>query len=641
MSANQTNSKKKKRKVVAHAQVRNEALNTAVQNVPQWIVPCIIIASFLAFVPALGADFVNWDDQDYVTNNSMITDLSNWMLLLTRPVQGNYHPITMFSLALNYAISGLDAWSYHLFNIAFHLVNCVLAFRLAMLLSKRNLIISFTTALLFGIHPMHVESVAWVAERKDVLYGMFFLLGLTSYTNYIDTKSKKQYVLSVIFLILSLLSKPAAVIFPIAVFSIDLLRGRRLSVGLFAEKIAYFIPALIIGLITAKAQHESGATDQSIFPLTWKILFGFYGIMIYLFKSVLPSNLAAFHPMPFINESLPSVYYFGPLIFIALCYFFFRSVKRNKIIAFGIAFFVINLLLVLQFFTVGNAIISERYTYIPYIGLFFVFGYFIETYAKGDIAKASRILVPVASIFLIVSISQSAVWKNGAALWENAIKNDPSSRAYANRGVLLARDKNYAEALDYLAKARELNILDIETVTDLGNLHMELNKFDLAYKLYREALNLKPRYYRAMDDLGVLFSKEARFDSALFYFNKALEINPSYSPSYRNRASLYIDTKQYEKALTDYSRYVKDDPSSSVIYNGMSIAYREIGNLEEALKSINKAIELEQKPEFYGGRSFIYLKKGDLAKAKDDIRKAQEGGLKIDPQYLQSLGITN
>ena len=122
----------------------------------------------------------------------------------------------------------------------------------------------------------------------------------------------------------------------------------------------------------------------------------------------------------------------------------------------------------------------------------------------------------------------------------------------------MARDKNYAEALDYLAKARELNILDIETVTDLGNLHMELNKFDLAYKLYREALNLKPRYYRAMDDLGVLFSKEARFDSALFYFNKALEINPSYSPSYRNRASLYIDTKQCSSHCI--SQRMKDRP---------------------------------------------------------------------------------
>ncbi|MGZ3975777.1 MAG: ArnT family glycosyltransferase, partial [Flavisolibacter sp.] len=176
----------------------------------------IVGITVLAFLPVLGADFVNWDDGDYYDNN-FINNLFN-PEIFTRTVQGNYHPLTMFSLAINYAISGKNAWSYHLFNLLFHLVNCALVFRLVYLLSGKNNFIAFVTAILFGIHPVHVESVAWVSERKDVLYGLFFLLGLISYVKYVDEQSKKHYVLSMIFMLLSLLSKPAAVIFPVVLF---------------------------------------------------------------------------------------------------------------------------------------------------------------------------------------------------------------------------------------------------------------------------------------------------------------------------------------------------------------------------------------------------------------------------------------
>ena len=168
-------------------------------SIPPWIVPFILIATFLAFIPALKAGFVNWDDGEYVLDNLLIRDFSKINLILTTPVQGNYHPLTMISLALNYSISGTEAWSYHLLNLLLHLVNCFLVFRLVLMLSKKNIVIAFTTAILFGIHPMHVESVAWVAERKDVLYGLFFLAGLIFYTKYADTGSKKQYGFALFF----------------------------------------------------------------------------------------------------------------------------------------------------------------------------------------------------------------------------------------------------------------------------------------------------------------------------------------------------------------------------------------------------------------------------------------------------------
>src|SRR6187397_3079046 len=184
----------KKKKIEKHTHTR--IVKPKAIPVPNWHIPLILIVTFIIYIPALSAGFVNWDDPDYVGgNNYLIRDLSRLPELLTTPVQGNYHPLTMFSLALNFAISGDHEWSYHLFNIIFHLVNCYLVYRLAFLLSKNNPLISLVTSLLFAIHPLHVESVAWISERKDVLYALFFIAGHITYTKYIDgdIKNKEWY----------------------------------------------------------------------------------------------------------------------------------------------------------------------------------------------------------------------------------------------------------------------------------------------------------------------------------------------------------------------------------------------------------------------------------------------------------------
>ena len=149
-----------------------------IDETPKWAIPFLLILTVLVYIPVMNGGFVNFDDPDYVLDNIFIKSLSNFSSLITTPVQGNYHPLTMISLAINYQISGLNAWSYHLFNLIFHLVNVLLVFRLARLWSNQNFIVAFTTAILFAVHPMHVESVAWISERKDVLFTIFFLAGL-------------------------------------------------------------------------------------------------------------------------------------------------------------------------------------------------------------------------------------------------------------------------------------------------------------------------------------------------------------------------------------------------------------------------------------------------------------------------------
>ena len=601
--------------------------------------PFILLATFLAFIPALKAGFVNWDDGGYVQDNPLIRDLSNLKLILTTPVEGNYHPLTIFSLAINYAISGMEAWSYHLFNLLLHLINCFLVFKLVLLLSKRNIIIAFTTAILFGIHPMHVESVAWVSARKDVLYGLFFLAGLLSYTKYADSGSRKHYGLTILFFLLSLLSKPAAVIFPIVLFCIDLLRKRKLSYKTVIEKIPIFVLALLGGILTLYAQTSAGATGQDVFSLGSRILFGFYSIMMYFIKMILPLNLSPFYPLPPFKQNLDPEYFLAPFFFIGLAILFFYALKKIRPVAFGILFYLVNLILVLQFFSVGSAIIADRYTYIPYIGLFYALGFGIDRYAKSKLSKASIIILPITILLGIVTYIQASVWKNGASLWDHAIKSQPSSRAYSNRAGLYRKENNDNLEIEYYNKAIMLNSVEIEAYTNRGNTYFFQDKLDLAYQDFNKALSINPGFIPALDNMGSLFGKRGQYDSALKYFDQAIALKPDYKSAYFNRGMAYMYLLSNEKAIIDFEKFLQFQPNHADTYNSIGICYQRMSKYPESITNITKAIEINANPLFYLNRSYSYYYLKNMEQAKKDALIAKQGGVELIAEYANSIGI--
>ncbi|HKC36581.1 MAG TPA: tetratricopeptide repeat protein [Chitinophagaceae bacterium] len=656
----------KKKKIEKH--VHSKISKPKAAAMPNWHIPLILIITFIIYIPALSAGFVNWDDPDYVGENSyLIRDLSRLPELFTTPVQGNYHPLTMFSLALNFAISGDNEWSYHLFNLLFHLVNCYLVYRLAFLLSKNNSLIALVTSLLFAIHPLHVESVAWISERKDVLYALFFIAGHITYTKYIDTASKKQYWLTLLFVVLSLMSKPAAVIFPVSLFCIDILRRRQFSFKLIIEKIPFFIPAIIMGLLTINAQKTVGATGEEYFGLGKNILFGCYGIMMYFVKMIIPFKLAAFYPFPALNENLPPVYYAGPVFTLLLAAVTYFTWKKYRFAAFGIAFYIVNLSLVLQIFSVGSAVIAERYTYVPFIGLFFIAGCLLDRYAKGNMTKAYAFIIPVTLIFSVVSFLQTRTWKSGETLWDNVIKNQPCSRAYSARATLFRRDanklkneadadknakreqqanlkyaeanKNYQKAIDYYTEAVKLNAIDHESYNNRANIYMDQNKFSNAIVDYKQALVVKPNYYVALDNMGALYARRGMFDSALYYFTRVLEQKPDYKPTYSNRAITYMSLKRYNEAIKDWQRFLSYQPNDPDVTNTIGECYRMMGKNQEALGFINTAIQLDPQPAYFLNRSYTYKNLNNIENARNDALTAKKAGMQLNAAYASSLGI--
>jgi tetratricopeptide (TPR) repeat protein len=623
-----------------HIHQHTNGTGQSTASTPKWMVPVILIVTFLAYIPVLNAGFVEWDDPDYVSNNILIRSFSNLGKLLITPLQGNYHPLTMLSLAINYAISGLDAWSYHLFNLIFHLVNCYLTFRLTMLLTNRNLIIAFTTAILFGVHPMHVESVAWISERKDVLYTLFFLAGLISYIKYVDDKSKKHYIITLLYLVLSLLSKHAAVVFPVVMFIIDIFRKRQLNIKLVVEKIPFFVIAFITGLITYLAQTNVGATGfAGEFSLTSRIFMGFYGIMMYFIKMLLPFNLSPFYPFPAIKLPLPTEYFISPIFTVVLILLIYFTWKKTRVIVFGVLFYITNLLLVLQFLPVGSAIIADRYTYIPYIGLFFIIGWLISRYAKENIYKANYIVFPITLFLAVRTFTQSKIWHDTAALWDHAIKVKPSARAYGNRGWIYNTEKNYPMAMQYYNEALKINAIDYEAYRNRGNLYFNDKKYNLAYSDYMAALKIKSDDYAARVNLGALYSTLGKYDSALMNFDHALRIKPDYKSAFQNRGLTYMVLTRFDEAIRDFKKFLELAPEDADVHNIIGYCLRMQQKYSEAISLINKAIELRPKGEFFLNRAYSYYGLNNLTAARQDAQMAKQNGVVLEAEIATILGI--
>ena len=394
-----------------------------------------------------------------------------------------------------------------------------------------------------------------------------------------------------------------------------------------------------MGLLTLNAQKGIGATGLEYFGLASNILFGFYGIMMYFFKLILPIGQSAFYPFPPLNEKLSAVYYIAPLFTLLLALIIYFTWKKHKAVVFGISFYIINLLLVLQVFSVGSAVIAERYTYVPYIGIFYIAGYLLHILVKENITKSYQIVVPIGLIFSVLAYLQVQNWKDGVALWENVIHNQPSARAYNKRADLFRDEKQYAKAIEYYAKATQLNKADYESFNNRANVYMQLGKLDSAYIDYKNALAVKPGYNVIYDNLGAMFARKNMFDSALYYLTKAIQIDPDYKPPYNNRAVCYINMQRFDDAIKDWEIFLRFEPDNADIMNSIGLCYRMLGKNNEALSYIDRALNINVKGPFLLNRSFTYFNLKNIDMARKDALEARKNGVQLDAAYASSLGI--
>src|SRR6186997_814145 len=304
-----------------------------------WILP-ILLFTGICFFPMLKNQLTNWDDEFYVVQNALLRG-PDWAGIFSKPIVSNYHPITIATLAANYSMTGLDASSYLLLNLLLHLINTGLVFYFIWLISGKRLWVAAFTAIVFGIHPMHVESVAWVSERKDLLYTIFFLLSLIQYWYFLANKKSRNLIYCFIFFALSILSKPAAIILPFILILLDYWYGRKFTTNVIVEKIPFILVSFVFAIITVKLQSKTAIAGLDFYPLWARFFFATYTSMMYIVRFFVPYPLSAFHPFP-MTKSLGWPIMLSPLFTLSILLLIWFK-RKNKLFVFSFFFFFINM----------------------------------------------------------------------------------------------------------------------------------------------------------------------------------------------------------------------------------------------------------------------------------------------------------
>ena len=640
--AKQANNKRQVAPAQKKQQQNKGPLHTTAKNNWWPYLALVIVASLIAFWPAFYNEWTNWDDEGYVLNNRLIKT-GTFSDFFKGYVEGNYHPFTMLSLAWNYQSGALKPFIYHFTNVLLHVCNAGLVFIFLKNLTQK-LWLALFAALLFGVHPVHVESVAWVSERKDVLYTFFFLLSLISYTAYAKNPAKNLnwYLLAIPLFLFSLLSKGQAVSLSVVLLLVDYLLRRDFNVKLWLEKAPFLALSLIFGIVAIVAQKATGAVQENVgFTSIDRICFASYGLLVYIGKMLVPAKLSNFYPYPYKdNNMLPADFYVYPflaLAFLVLLYFLFKKDKRTLFV--GLAFYLITVGPVLQLMAVGSTIISDRYTYVPYIGLGIALGYLINK--AYELKKGFTIYAALALVFFVsigaMARKRCVVWKNSFNLWTDCIAKYPQvAVAHNNLGLVYKEEGKYPEAIECYNRAAVADPNYQATYENRGNAYFLTHKYDLALLDLDKAIVMKPSSEVAHNSKGAVLFDLGKPQEALVHFDAAIKSKPDYSEAYRNRANTYSVLQQWDKAIQDYNTYLQYDQSLAQIYYWRGIAYVNIKQDQSALNDFGKALQMDPKmAEVYINRARLYISMGQKANAQNDLIQAQALGAQIEPALQQ------
>jgi len=537
----------------------------------------VFILALLIFLPVLGNGFVNWDDPLYVYGNLHIRHLDiRW--IFTGIVASNYHPLTLLSHTLDYALFGLNPMGHHLTSIILHALNSALVFLLAKRLFNKDsgsgsTLLPLTAALLFAFHPIHVESVAWVSERKDVLSAFFFLLSILAYLRYTEKgHDKKYYGLTLFAFILALLAKPMAVTLPVVLLIIDYYPLKRDDNGwarLIMEKIPFFALSLASAIVTLWAQRVGhGLRGLETHSLSTRIYIAVRAVTFYLQKIILPIKLSPYYPLPFNTGLVSSGFIISLAVVILITLLCLLALKRQRWPMALWAFYLVTLLPVSGLVTVGGQAVADRYAYIPTMGFLIFAGALISRAAlwgKGESAgrkksAAVALTIVILGIFAVQTIRQEAIWDDSISLMSRAIKLYPGRAVipYNNRG--LAYDRR-------------------------GNLQLALSD-------YNSAIAISPEFTDAYINRGIVYGESSLFEKAIDDFSRALVIDKSNAKAYMNRGAARLGSGDYAGALIDLERGTALDPVDARGLFNLGLAYLNIGEREKGLKNMRKAAEL-------------------------------------------------
>jgi protein O-mannosyl-transferase len=649
---------KKQGKQPQPAPQKQQAKAKPVRNYTWLILLVVVAVTFVTYFSAIYNELVNWDDNRYVYENPLVKSLSfsNLKAIFSTYVGGNYHPFAILSLAIDYnfygitptASPGYDGTGYHITSILLHLISVAILFFFCLRLT-REVWVAAITSLLFGIHPMHVESVAWVSERKDQLYVLFYFAALFFYVGYLQhEKGKiKYYFLTIIFFIFSLLSKGQGVTLPVVLLGIDYFVKRKWDLTVFLEKLPFLFLSVLFGIIAVIAQKTSHSIqDIKIYPYLDRLMFACYALVGYLYKMILPINLSAFYPYPVKTAGYyPPIIYISPFIILILLGLFALT-ARKRLVAFGVLFFVANIILLLQLLPVGSAIMSDRYTYLAYTGLFFVFAVLINNIIKNNSATAKSLkpflfigLFIYFAFLAITTYARNEVWHTSETLWSDVVIKEPRcGLAYNQLGSVQQKQGKINIAFINFNNAIGLQPDYPEAYVNRSDIYRVRGKIDSAIRDCDTALKYRHNYPEAYVNRGIARAVDGQIDSAMSDFKHAVHLDSDLPNVYVNMGNIYDMKGMIDSAIASYTKAIKLDPNQPSAYENRGRSLRKKGKLDAALIDLNRSIQMDPNAvESYYERSLLYNQKGNKSQALKDAMMARTLGKSIDSLYINSL----
>ena len=599
--------------------------------------------TWAVFGQTLKFDFVNYDDNSYVYENSEIKSgltLHGIRWAFTHVHTGNWHPLTSIAHMLDCQLFGLNAGGHHFTNVMLHTIAVLLLFFVLRRMTG-SLWRSAFVAAVFAIHPLRAESVAWVSERKDVLSGVMFMLTLAAYVYYARRPpSLLRYLLVALLFALGLMAKPMLVTLPLLLLLLDFWPLRRLDRELSREKritwwrlIGEKIPLLFLSALssiaTIVAQKQALHSSEG-WPLSWRVSNAFVSFFIYIRQMVWPIRLAVFYPHP--KGELPLwevALAVAALIAISVIAFILRRTRPYVFVGWG--WFVVMLLPVIGVIQVGWQGHADRYTYLPHIGLYLLAAWTIADWSASwpKMRPVVRIAAAVAIIlFSFLAWSQTSYWRDSESLWSHALavtsRNDV---AHSGLGVVLLRrgevdaaiahdrealairpgkadaHTNLANALlkkglitEAIAQYQEaLKILPNESILhgNLGNAFLQAGQPAEAIEQYREYLKIEPGHPGIHYSLAVALEREGKTDEAISEFREALKLKPDYDEAYNELGIALLKNGAVDDAIATWKKALNFEPDNAEIHNNLAVALIQKGNTREAISHWQKTLQLQ------------------------------------------------
>jgi len=610
----------------------------------------ISLFTFLVFSNTLDNGFVNYDDNRLVYNNNLIKNIS-WEKakeIFTYFTASQYCPLVLFSHTLEYAIAGLNPSIYHVNNLILHIFNCLLFFWLIYLLS-RSISASTIGAFLFGIHPLHVESVAWIAERRDPLSTFFFLGALIAYFFYVDSSKWKYYYLTLFSFVLSLLSKPAGVTLPLVLLLFDYRFFRQFDKKILTEKIPFFILSIIFGVIAIIGNKLGGLSEakQSV-PFICSLLMAGKSIIFYLGKTLFPIDLSVIYPYPEkIHILMPSIFISLILLVIILVGVIY-SKRYTREILFGSAFFLITLLPILDIIPrAGIDFAADRYMYIPSIGLFYLAGLGWDRLYRMHITQ-EKIKKGVLIFLLIISIGfysflafkRNDVWQDSGSLWQDVISKYPGiALAYNNLGAFYLSKGESDAAIREFKRALELQPDYADAHNNLGLYYGQKGEYREAIVEIKKALAICPGYLEALNNLGMCYHGLGLFQEAIGHYKKGLAIQPNDAEIHNNLGDSYLATGRIDEAAHEYKRAIGIDPRFIKAHENLGILYGKRRMFKEAIAEHKIVLSLDPdnaKTHYHIAVEYYFNKKYEMA-VKHCEKAIEHGYNGVEPVFLKYL----